>query len=222
MGKGSADKGWSPYEAGSADKGWSPYEAGSADKGWSPYEAGTSTADAGDARPAAAEAAAHRRSTEAPAYCGPAEASAHAPSAYGRSAEAAAHSASAYRAPPPAALSKSLVREQARQQQSSSNKPKLFHGRLLRAASLNTLSRAEIERDMNGSGSMSCDCRAGDGGQSASGWLTDPWMSRRTLRSPSVVLHPKMAFNCAIELAVSSCVSSVVALPLSLPKSDET
>jgi hypothetical protein len=34
------------------------------------------------------------------AYCGPAEAAAHAPSAYGRSAEAAAHSASAYRAPP--------------------------------------------------------------------------------------------------------------------------
>jgi len=85
------------------------------------------------------------RPTEAPAYrCSAGT------SAYRGSTKAAANSSAPTEA---AALSKSSVRDQGRQEQgSSSNKPKLFH-------CLRILSRADIERDMNGSSSIK-DCPA--------------------------------------------------------------
>jgi len=71
------------------------------------------------------EAPAYRCSAETSAYRGSAEAAAHPSTAYRGSTKAAANSSAPTEA---AALSKSSVRDQGRQEQgSSSNKPKLFH-----------------------------------------------------------------------------------------------
>src|SRR5262249_29209901 len=93
-------------------------------------DAGDAGADAGDARANTAEAAANCSCTEAGADAGDARAN---------TTEAATNccgtEATAYRAPTEAAaLSRSRVWQQGGQEHGSSNKPKLFHGRLLRAS----------------------------------------------------------------------------------------